>query len=98
VPNGDGWLEVGRMGPGEIMGEQSMLADTPSEARFTALTSSLVYRIDKALTQHCVEQSSAVGKALNKLQAVRQQTSHALLLHKPAAIRKGGFLSWLQKR
>jgi small-conductance mechanosensitive channel/CRP-like cAMP-binding protein len=98
VPDGDGFLEVGRMGPGEIMGEQSILGDTPSEARFTAMTSTLVYRIDKTLTQHCVEQSSAVGKALNKLQAVRQQTSHALLLHKPVAIRKGGFLSWLQKR
>jgi small-conductance mechanosensitive channel len=98
VPDGDGFLEVGRMGPGEIMGEQSILADTPSAARFTALTSSLVYRIDKALTQHCVEQSAAVSKALNKLQAVRQQSSHALLLHKPMTIKKGGFLSWLQKR
>lgn len=98
VPDGDGFLEVGRMGPGEIMGEQSIIADEPSTVRFTALTSSLVYRVDKALTQHCVEQSSAVGKALTKLQAVRQQTSHALLLHKPVNIKKGGFLSWLQKR
>lgn len=98
VADDEGFLEVGRMGPGEIMGEQSILDDTPSQARFTALTSSLVYRIDKALAQHCVEQSSAVGKALNKLQAFRQQSSHALLLHKPVAIRKGGFLSWLQKR
>lgn len=98
VPEGAGFLEVGRMGPGEIMGEQSILADTPSEARFTALTSTLVYRVDKAVTQHCVEQSTAVGKALNKLQAVRQQSSHALLRHQPVAIRKGGFLSWLQKR
>lgn len=98
VADGEGFLEVGRMGPGEIMGEQSILDDTPSQARFTALTSSLVYRIDKTLAQHCVEQSSAVGKALNKLQAFRQQSSHALLLHKPVAIRKGGFLSWLQKR
>lgn len=98
VPDGDGFLEVGRMGPGEILGEQSILGDTPSEARFTALTSSQVYRIDKAVTRQCVAQSSSVGKALDKLQAVRQQTSHALLLHKPIVVRKGGFLSWLQKR
>lgn len=98
VADETGFIEVGRMGPGEIMGEQSILADSPSQARFSALTSSLIYRIDKSLTQQCVEQSSAVGKALNKLQAVRQQTSHALLLRTPAVSRKGGFLSWLQRR
>lgn len=41
---------------------------------------------------------TAVGKALGKLQAVRTQTAQSVLLHKPVATRKGGFLSWLAKR
>ena len=96
VPDGNRLIEAGRMGPAEVMGEQSILADTPSQARFTALTSCIVYRLDKALTRDCMAQRTDVGKALNKLQAVRQQSSHALL-NRPATPRKGGFLSWLQK-
>lgn len=98
VPDGNGFTEAGRMGPSEVMGEQSILADTPSQATFTALTSSIIYRLDKNLTRQCMEQRSEVGRALNKLQAVRQQNSRLALMAKPVPIRKGGFLGWLQKR
>jgi small-conductance mechanosensitive channel len=98
VPDGTGQTEAGRMGPSEVMGEQSILTDTPSQACFTALTSSIIYRIDKALTRDCMEQRGAVGQALNKLQAVRQQNSRLALMAKPVPIKKGGFLGWLQKR
>ncbi|MBK5413341.1 mechanosensitive ion channel family protein [Pseudomonas sp. TH31] len=98
VPDGTGQTEAGRMGPSEVMGEQSILTDTPSQACFTALTSSIIYRIDKALTRHCVEQRGEVGQALNKLQAVRQQNSRLALMANPVPIKKGGFLGWLQKR
>lgn len=97
VPDGTGQTEAGRMGPSEVMGEQSILTDTPSQACFTALTSSIIYRIDKALTRDCMEQRGAVGQALNKLQAVRQQNSQLALMAKPVPIKKGGFLGWLQK-
>lgn len=98
VPEGNRMLEAGRMGPSEVMGEQSILADTPSQARFTALTSCIVYRLDKTLTRGCMAQRTEISRALNKLQAVRQQSSRSVLLGKPVDIRKGGFLSWLQKR
>ncbi|WP_202370321.1 mechanosensitive ion channel family protein [Pseudomonas sp. MWU318] len=98
VPDGNGQTEAGRMGPSEVMGEQSIIADTPSQATFTALTSSIIYRLDKALTRQCMAQRSEVGQALNKLQAVRQQNSRLALMAKPVAVRKGGFLGWLQKR
>ena len=55
VPDGTA-AEAGRMGPSEVMGEQSILADTPSQATFTALTSSIIYRLDKTLTRQCMEQ------------------------------------------
>ncbi|WP_285420034.1 mechanosensitive ion channel family protein [Pseudomonas sp. efr-133-TYG-5] len=98
VPDGNGFTEAGRMGPSEVMGEQSILADTPSQATFTALTSSIIYRLDKHLTRECMEQRSEVGRALSKLQAVRQQNSRLALMAAPAPVRKGGFLGWLQKR
>ncbi|VVP90973.1 hypothetical protein PS918_03230 [Pseudomonas fluorescens] len=98
VPDGTGRTEAGRMGPGEVMGEQSILTDSPSHACFTALTSCIIYRLDKNLTRACMEQRSEVGRALNKLQAVRQQNSRLALMAKPAPIRKGGFLGWLQNR
>jgi hypothetical protein len=98
VPDGTGQTEAGRMGPSEVMGEQSILTDTPSQATFTTLTSCIIYRIDKSLTRQCMEQRVEVGRALNKLQAVRTQNSRLALLAKPAPIKKGGFLSWLQKR
>lgn len=98
VPDVAGRTEAGRMGPGEVMGEQSILTDSPSQACFTALTSCIIYRLDKNLTRHCMEQRSEVGRALNKLQAVRQQNSRLALMAKPAPIRKGGFLGWLQNR
>lgn len=98
VPDGVGHTEAGRMGPSEVMGEQSILADTPSQATFTTLTSCIIYRIDKTLARQCMEQRAEVARALNKLQAVRQQNSRMALAAKPVTIKKGGFLSWLQKR
>ncbi|WP_213936654.1 mechanosensitive ion channel family protein [Pseudomonas sp. dw_612] len=98
VPDGTGQTEAGRMGPSEVMGEQSILTDTPSQACFTALTSCIIYRIDKSLTRDCMAQRGEVGRALNKLQAVRQQNSRLALMAVPAPVKKGGFLGWLQKR
>ncbi|RON56258.1 mechanosensitive ion channel family protein [Pseudomonas frederiksbergensis] len=98
VPDGTGQTEAGRMGPSEVMGEQSILTDTPSQACFTALTSCIIYRIDKSLTRDCMAQRGEVGRALNKLQAVRQQNSRLALMAMPVPIKKGGFLGWLQKR
>lgn len=96
IPDGEGFVEAGRMGPGEVMGEEGVTLGAPSQARFTALTSSVIYRIDKDMLQACLEERTEVGSALSKLQEFRQQASASLLVHKPVAIKKGGFLSWLR--
>lgn len=98
VPDGERRIEAGRMGPSEVMGEQSIIGDTPSEACFTALTSSIIYRIDKSVARACMEQCNQVDRALHKLQAVRQKSSHTALLARPPQVKKNGFLSWLQSR
>lgn len=97
IPDGERFIEAGRMGPGEIMGEEGIALGKPSQARFTALTSSLLYRIEKDVIQACLEQRSEVGSALGKLQKFRQQASSSLLMQKPTSIKKGGFLSWLHR-
>lgn len=97
VANGSEIVEAGRMGPGEVMGEQGVTLGTPSEARFTALSSGVLYRLDKDSLHACLEQRSEVGSALTKLQNFRQQASASLLEQKPVTIKKGKFLSWLQR-
>jgi small-conductance mechanosensitive channel len=97
ILDGERFIEAGRMGPGEVMGEQSVLEDTPSQARFSSLTSCTLYSLDKALTRECMAARAEIGKALQKLQAVRSQSSQSLLLQRAAPVRKGGFLSWLQR-
>jgi len=92
VPDGAGQTEAGRMGPSEVMGKQSILTDTPSQATLTTLTSYIIYRIDKSLTRHCMEQRVEVSQALNKLQAVRTQSSRFALMAKPAPIKKEVYL------
>ncbi|WP_024657621.1 mechanosensitive ion channel family protein [Pseudomonas syringae USA007] len=96
--DGEQRIEAGRMGPGEILGEQGIIDDTPSQACFTALTSSVVYRIEKNLSRDCLAQSTQVNTALHKLLALRQKNAESTLLARAPQVKKSGFLSWLQSR
>ncbi|WP_044872989.1 mechanosensitive ion channel domain-containing protein [Pseudomonas sp. LFM046] len=98
VPDGATLVEAGRMGPGEILGEEGITSDSPSRAQFTALSSCVLYRIEKDAIRSCLEQRVEVRAALTRLLAFREQASRNLLLQKPQAIKKGGFLSWLHKK
>ncbi|MGF6594789.1 mechanosensitive ion channel domain-containing protein [Pseudomonas sp. 2835] len=97
IRDGDKQLEAGRMGPGEVLGVEGLLEADDSTAEFRTLTSCILYRIDKDEVRSCLEQRNEVKTALLKLQRIRQQTRQSLLEQKPAAIKKGGFLSWLHK-
>ena len=97
IRDGDKQLEAGRMGPGEVLGVEGLLEAEDSTAEFRTLTSCILYRIDKDEVRSCLEQRTEVKTALLKLQRIRQQTRQSLLEQKPAAIKKGGFLSWLHK-
>ena len=98
VHDGEKLLEAGRMGPGEVLGVEGLLDSEASGAEFRTLTSCLLYRIDKAEVKNCLEQRTEVKDALDKLQRVRLKNSESLLLQKPAAIKRGGFLNWLQRK
>lgn len=98
IPDGNGLIEAGRMGPGEILGEEGIIEGESTTAEFRSLTACTLYRIDKSAVRNCLEQRTEVKAALSKLQRFRQQASQSLLLQKPVAIKKGGFLSWLHKK
>ncbi len=97
VRDGDKLLEAGRMGPGEVLGIDGIVDEDDSFAEFRALTSCVLYRIDKEQVRSCLIQRGEVQTALTKLQRVRRQSRESLLLQKPVAIKKGGFLSWLHR-
>jgi len=81
-----------------VLGVEGLLDSEASGAEFRTLTSCLLYRIDKAEVKNCLEQRTEVKDALDKLQRVRLKNSESLLLQKPAAIKRGGFLNWLQRK
>ncbi|MCY1397914.1 Small-conductance mechanosensitive channel [compost metagenome] len=98
VANGDGLIEAGRMGPGEILGEEGIIEGDGTQAEFRSLSACTLYRLDKNAVRNCLEQRTEVKMALSKLQRFRQQASQSLLMQKPATIKKAGFLNWLQKK
>ncbi len=95
--NGGEFVEAGRMGPGEVLGEEGVTDGVPSHGRFVALTSAIIYLIEKEQFQHCLQESTEVSSALTKLHAFRMSATDSLLLQKPAEVKKGKFLSWLQR-
>jgi small-conductance mechanosensitive channel/CRP-like cAMP-binding protein len=93
----DGWQELGRMGPGELIGETGFVDATPTLARFCAYTDCMVYRIEKAdLEPWLAEHPELIG-ALAGLAKFRTKARASFLEAKPAAVDPSGFLSWLRK-
>jgi small-conductance mechanosensitive channel len=93
----DGWQELGRMGPGELIGETGFVDATPTLARFCAYTDCMVYRIEKAdLEPWLAEHPELIG-ALAGLAKFRAKARASFLEAKPAAVDPSGFLSWLRK-
>jgi small-conductance mechanosensitive channel/CRP-like cAMP-binding protein len=93
----DGWMEVGRMGPGELIGETGFVDGTPTVARFCAYTDCMVYRIDKADLAPWLDQHSELVGALAGLAKFRANARAALLETKPVITDPSGFMGWLRK-
>jgi small-conductance mechanosensitive channel len=96
VHDGERLVEATRMGPGEVLGEEGILADARSRGQFRCITGCLLFRIDKPMLLNYLETGGELKAALNKLQLLRQGVRQSLLLQKPVEIKKGGFLRWLK--
>lgn len=98
IHDGERVVEAGRMGPGEVMGEEGILADGRSRGQFRSLTSGRLFRIEKALLGVQLQHSSDLLMALDTLQHQREGIRDAVVQQKPQVLKKSGFLSWLHKR
>ena len=95
VEQGDSWQEVGRMGPGELLGETGFVDQSPSLARFCAMTDCMVYRIDYQDLEPWIKEHAELRGALAGLARFRAKSRAAMLESKPAPPPPGGFINWL---
>ncbi|MDB5982412.1 MAG: hypothetical protein JWQ69_3427 [Pseudomonas sp.] len=93
----DGWHELGRLGPGELMGESGIIDNTAIPVRCMALTDCVVYRIDRSDLEPWLVEHSELRVALAGLARFRAEVRTTALQHKPASPTPKGFLHWLRK-
>jgi small-conductance mechanosensitive channel len=97
VERSDGWHELGRLGPGELMGESGIIDNTAIPVRCMALTDCVVYRIDRSDLEPWLLEHSELRDALAGLARFRAEARATALVHKPANSAPKGFLHWLRK-
>ncbi|WP_110947054.1 mechanosensitive ion channel domain-containing protein [Pseudomonas bohemica] len=93
----DSWIEIGRMGPGELFGESGFVDGTPALGRFCAYTDCMIYRIDKADLEPWLQDHSELLGALAGLSRFRTKARAAVLETKPVLADPSGFMGWLRK-
>jgi small-conductance mechanosensitive channel/CRP-like cAMP-binding protein len=94
----DGPYELGRMGPGELMGEGGLVDQSPTVVRFTALTDCVVFRIDLTDLESHFEAHSELHQSLAALMRTRAQARETLLQHQPTEAVPSGLLHWFRGR
>jgi CRP-like cAMP-binding protein len=97
VERSEGWLEVGRMGPGELLGETGFVDQSPALGRFCALTDCMVYRIALADLEPWLKDHPELRGALAGLARFRAKARTTMLENKPVSPDPSGFLKWLRK-
>lgn len=98
IHDGERFIEAGRMGPGEVMGEEGILAHGRSRGEFRSLTSGRLFRIDRAMFDAQLEHYSELQVALDTLQHQREDIRESVIAKKPEQIKRSGLLGWLQKK
>lgn len=98
IHDGERFIEAGRLGPGEVIGEEGILGDGRSRGEFRSLTSGRLFRIEKATFGAQLEHCRELYVALDNLQHQREEIRESVVMKTPIQVRKTGFLGWLQKR
>jgi len=98
IERSDGPYELGRMGPGEVMGEGGIIDDLPTAVRFTALTDCVIYRVDRADIIANFDEQSELRRALVELARNRTKAREVLLQHRSQQETPTGLLRWFRGR
>lgn len=72
VPLASGPVEFSRLGPGDAVGEAGVLAGLPVRATLTALTPTVVYRLDKSDLTPVLKKRPDIGQQMCHLLSQRQ--------------------------
>ncbi len=94
----DNALEVGRMGPGEVMGESGIVDHSACRTRFSAMTDCVIYRIQYKDLEPWLDEHSELRDVMARLTHFRAKKWSAVIQQKPPAPGKGGFMQWLRQR
>jgi small-conductance mechanosensitive channel len=97
IERADGWHELGRLGPGELMGESGIIDNTAILVRCMALTDCVIYRIDRSDLEPWLVEHSEIRAALTRLAHFRAEVRTTALQYIPAGPKPKGFLHWLRK-
>lgn len=98
LKTGDTWVEIARMSPGEVLGEQGVIDNAPNGAQFIAVTPVKVFQLHRDDVSACMNEQLYLRESLSRLRHVRQEHARSVLLQKKPALHKGGFLDWLKSR
>jgi small-conductance mechanosensitive channel/CRP-like cAMP-binding protein len=91
-----GTIEVSRLGPGDTMGEQGLLAGMPVRVQVTALSRVVVYRLKKDDLTPLLKRNPDVAREMCELLARRQdKLSRISSSSAPAAHTEQGVFQWL---
>ncbi|UZE25750.1 mechanosensitive ion channel family protein [Pseudomonas sp. B21-056] len=98
IHDGEKMIEAGRLGPGEILGEEGILAANPSRGEFRSITSGRLFRIEKAALCQELVHLGELKAALSNLQGQREEIRETVVMQKVVEPKKNRFLQWLKHR
>ena len=73
-----GLVESARLGPGDAIGEAGVLAGLPDQAQITAVTRTVIYRLDKADLTPFLKSRPEIGQQMCRLLSERQDSLRKL--------------------
>ena len=90
--------ELGRMGPGDLMGEAGMVNHAETVVRFTAMTDCAIYSIDRSDLEPWLGEDTTLTLALSELIGFRALARNRLLQqHKTSELNPSGWVHWISR-
>ncbi len=90
-----GEVEIGRLGPGETVGEGGVLAGLSARVKITTLTDAVIYRLKKNDLTPVLKQNPDVARLMCQLVTQRQQTLNKIGAPTPAGHSEQSLFEWL---
>lgn len=90
-----GEIEIGRLGPGETLGEAGVLAGLSARVKITTLTDAVIYRLKKNDLTPVLKNNPDVAKLMCQLLSQRQQTLDRIGAPSPVVHSEQSFFQWL---